>query len=699
MDSLANWLQTRMATRHHRQILLISGNKDQVIDNALRLISAIQTEHRSAQVLSCGELPDVETTSNRRYAEHLGREYHYVFYNAFEGFRINALVALSGTIVSNGLLVLLCPSLDSWHQQQNPDFLNRVSFGFENKITSSHFLASFIDQLQSDDDVLHWREDHIIGNHAFAANSELSLANGTPTAQQQIVIDAVIKVAEGHRKRPLVLRADRGRGKSSALGFAVNHLLNKNKKVVITAPTKKAVQQIYQFAEVTEQQNVNLSFYAIDHLTLHGADADIVIVDEAAALPSNLLKQLVSKFHRIVFSSTTYGYEGTGRGFDIRFLPYLKTVRPDTKALQLTQPIRWYENDHLEHFLWKACHLSPIAEPEEKLQHPPLSSATPSFALLDKAKLASDPIMLNHIFSLLVNAHYQTTPDDLMAMLDAPEQLIFVSQVDNIIKGVILANIEGDIQEGELATEIANGNRRVKGHLLAQQLALITAHPTHLKYRYLRIVRIAVEEQYRKVGIGSELLRQIEHWGKQQQFQFVGSSFGGSPDLLAFWVKNDYHPTHVGFQKDKASGEFSLTMLKAIDKQYEELTQQLTEKTHDIFSYHLPTTLKQMSVNLVYLLLGSFSTDKKLSNDTKKQLKDFSNHQRPLELVGPQLQTLLSLSSIFKNENEANCQLLIQCVLQRISITELCQLYGLTGRKEFISKMRTHVSQLLESLE
>ena len=136
----------------------------------------------------------------------------------------------------------------------------------------------------------------------------------------------------GHRKRPLVLTADRGRGKSSTLGIAAAQLLVERHglDIIVTAPSVKAIEPVFSHAiqrlEVIEVVNAthirhqggSLRFVAPDDLLKSKPDCDLLLVDEAAAIPIPMLKSMVGIYHRMVFSTTVHGYEGSGRGFGIK---------------------------------------------------------------------------------------------------------------------------------------------------------------------------------------------------------------------------------------------------------------------------------------------------------------------------------------------------------------------------------------------
>ncbi|MEI8648802.1 hypothetical protein P4S73_14390 [Paraglaciecola sp. Hal342] len=54
----------------------------------------------------------------------------------------------------------------------------------------------------------------------------------------------------------------------------------------------------------------------------------------------------------MVLSSAVHGYEA-GRGFELRFKPYLENEYKGWKNLVLKTPIRWYKDDCLEHFWFR----------------------------------------------------------------------------------------------------------------------------------------------------------------------------------------------------------------------------------------------------------------------------------------------------------------------------------------------------------
>jgi N-acetyltransferase 10 len=53
------------------------------------------------------------------------------------------------------------------------------------------------------------------------------------------------------------------------------------------------------------------------------AQAELVVVDEAAAIPITIVKKLLGPY-MVILSSTVHGYEGTGRSLSLKLIHQLK---------------------------------------------------------------------------------------------------------------------------------------------------------------------------------------------------------------------------------------------------------------------------------------------------------------------------------------------------------------------------------------
>ena len=121
----------------------------------------------------------------------------------------------------------------------------------------------------------------------------------------------------------------------------------------------------------------------------------------------SLLQSIVAQHpnSRIAFSSTARGYEGTGRGFALRFLDWLRQQERPVRELSLKQPIRWAPDDPLEAAIYDALLLDaqaasvPSDFERDAVEH----------VALDRDALMTDGEHYNY-FGLLVHAHYRTTP-------------------------------------------------------------------------------------------------------------------------------------------------------------------------------------------------------------------------------------------------------------------------------------------------
>lgn len=355
-----SWLQQRLSGRFHRQLMLISGSETWAMARAEQI-----RQQFSSRCLWVGHQPDKPGVDCATYRHYLGREYDLLIYNAFSGLRANALMALSGTVTQNGLMLLLCPDLKSWPAFTDPQWAKRFSYGFDHNGVQSRFIRWLLEQAEADQKVLHLTEKGIRGEMAPLSIAQLHPDGPCITQDQQQAVEAIIKVATGHRNRPLLLTADRGRGKSSALGIAAARLITtENKHILITAPAIEQTEQCFTHAakniegaqkqpyQLTAKAGGSILFQPVDQIIREHTGADMLMVDEAAAIPAPLLKTLAERYTRIVFSSTVHGYEGCGRGFELRFKPVLQTLRPQARYLHINQPVRWQQET-----VWKTSGL------------------------------------------------------------------------------------------------------------------------------------------------------------------------------------------------------------------------------------------------------------------------------------------------------------------------------------------------------
>ena len=236
-------------------------------------------------------------------------------------------------------------------------------------------------------------------------------STGVPFIEQASAIKKIHKVLTGHRKRPLVMTADRGRGKSSALGLAAAELMNlRHIRIFITAPSLATVVPVFEHAQKHIKDGIvkkgrvwnshsSLEFIAPDELIRSQPNCDLLFVDEASAIPVPMLQKMVEFYNRAVFSTTIHGYEGCGRGFTIKFENWLKKIRPGTAFFHLNQPIRWAENDPLEDWLFDTFLLNTELKSlvlRERVEV--------RLEKVSKQQLVNQPFMLRELFALLVNA-------------------------------------------------------------------------------------------------------------------------------------------------------------------------------------------------------------------------------------------------------------------------------------------------------
>ena len=604
-----------------RGCVVLSGSQAWCQQAAMARISLVgqHAELKRRAVFWVGEsarMPDgIRVIAPNATAQLLGSDADCLVIDARSGFSPDMLGMVSGTLCGGALLLLLTPPFDQWPTYNDPDyqryqalrpspytmngyFLQRVVALFEQASMASNTpWLSIVKQSQSAENYVATDEDlRVLDEQTFKTEKRFKASD-----EQLSVIQAVDKLSQ-QAKGMILLTADRGRGKSVALGLAVNALLAKNSMtILIVASLRSQVEHFFSAIDDISTSN-KIKFVAVDQLIIDAANAsadnplcDLLIVDEAATLPLPVLYQLVDIAPRLAFSSTLHGYEGSGRGFSLRFKQYLLAQDPSLQLLTLKQPIRWASGDPLESFLNKLLILD--AETDTKtdsktdsnpsvVNESKIASSTIVVRAVNSKTLLQDEVLLRAIFTLLVEAHYQTRPADLRQLLDVPYLHLWIAEEINTdgsankVVGVLLAYEEGgfDAAADDMLNGIVSGQRRPQGNLLSQSIANQSADTQWCRVKSLRVARIAVAQSYRRQGIASRLLNSLEQFARAEACDYWGSSFGFDPDLLAFWQSHQALPVHLGLHRDKSSGMRNLMVVKALSKSLDKMSRSLYQQ-------------------------------------------------------------------------------------------------------------------------
>jgi tRNA(Met) cytidine acetyltransferase len=513
----------------------------------------------------------------------------------------------------------------------------------------------------------------------------------------------------------VVLQSDRGRGKSSALGlFAGCVLINaektsRNFHLLLTAPHVESVFGVFKLCRISlEKYNIKYTFDNNEIITDHGSfffvapdelednleNTDLVLVDEAAAIPTQMLLPLIKKCNFAVFATTIHGYEGTGRGFEYKFKPLLNKTFDDVKQLTLNQPIRWNEDDFLEsdinRLLMINGELANVSKQDifSKPENILFKIVTPEQLIKDASEQGNK---LEQLFTLLVNAHYKTTPNDLRNLLDGPNIKIFCLEHDNKILGAVLLAEEGNLQP-ELAEKIWQGTRRPKGHLLPQSLLAHSGFKQAGKYKYGRIIRIAIHPELQGQGLGSLLLRKVKETVIKQDFDFLATSFGMAENLVKFWQKNNLISVRLGLKAQASTGEYSLLMTQALNPSASVFQQQLNVRFQQTLK--LEQQLNMRTKLTLNLLTDNILVDIIDTEHNKSDLLCFSHFHRSLDTC------LLAMSCFIKTHQELTYpQIILDKVIDGYSDKKLIEKYKLTGEKQLVQKLRDEWKVLIKVIE
>ena len=548
----------------------------------------------------------------------LGSELPAIIYDARQGIHLDALAMAAGTLQDGGQLLLLLNHWSHLANQLDSDSL-RWS-GEKHAINTPQFIAFLQEK---------------IAKYGFPVyqNTPLNLASPKPqkdrspdcqpTLEQARLLQQMAEAEE----EILIVTAKRGRGKSALAGLFAKQQVAQNQPVILTAPNKSAVNIFNEFARA------EITFMPPDELTQNLSDAPQqfathwLFVDEAAMIPLDILFRLIKAFKRVVLTTTIHSYEGTGRGFLLKFMA--KTNRT-LRHVELFTPLRWQADDKLEAFIDDLL----LCDCEDRLPQPPYDVALAELIQISHCERIPH-VQIESVYGLLTLAHYRTSPLDLRRLLDAPQQQFYLAQAHDTLLGCIWAVPEGGLTDKTLIRQIRRGERRPRGNLVAQMLCFQAGLEEACELRSLRISRIAVQPNWQQHELGQRLIGQIKQQQIKQQgaVDFLSVSFGYTPELLAFWQKCGFILVHFSESKEASSGCYSVVALSPLSKEGRVFVQQAEKQ----FQRNLPLSLHPLATQFVRTEIAWT-----LDSSDWQSLKNFADFFLPLSSALPSIRRLIT---------------------------------------------------------
>lgn len=644
-------LTAQMKREGIRRLLVLRGEERWCFDHALKLRDALPGDW-----LWISPQPDAENhCSPSALQTLLGREFRHAVFDARHGFDAAAFAALSGTLKAGSWLVLLLPVWDEWENQPDADSLRWSDC--PDPIATPHFVQHFKRVLTANNDAILWRQNQPFSLAHFTPRTDWHPATGAPQPEQQQLLQQLLTMPPG----VAAVTAARGRGKSALAGQLISRIAG---SAIVTAPAKAATDVLAQFA------GEKFRFIAPDALLASDEQADWLVVDEAAAIPAPLLYQLVSRFPRTLLTTTVQGYEGTGRGFLLKFCARF----PHLHRFELQQPIRWAQGCPLEKMVSEA-----LVFDDENFTHTPQGNIV--ISAFEQTLWRSEPETPLKVYQLLSGAHYRTSPLDLRRMMDAPGQHFLQAAGGNEIAGALWLVDEGGLSQ-ELSQAVWAGFRRPRGNLVAQSLAAHGSNPLAATLRGRRVSRIAVHPTRQREGTGRQLIAGALQY--IHDLDYLSVSFGYTEELWRFWQRCGFVLVRMGNHREASSGCYTAMALLPMS----DAGKQLAEREH----YRLRRDAQALAQWNGEMLPVDPLNDAVLSDDDWLELAGFAFTHRPLLTSLGCLLRLLQTSELALPALRGRLQ-------KNASDAQLCTTLKLSGRKLLLVRQREEAAQALFALD
>lgn len=512
--------------------------------------------------------------------------------------------------------------------------------------------------------------------------------------QAKALLTFVDAIAEKTLRSTVALTAARGRGKSAAMGVAVAAAVAHGySNIFITSPSPENLKTFFEFIfkgfdalgyadhiDYTIIQSTNKDWNkAIVRINIHRqhrqtiqyirpedahvlGQAELVVIDEAAAIPLPLVKKLMGPY-LVFMSSTINGYEGTGRSLSLKLIKQLReqsnskaaNVAAETQVadrstgraakeesgqlggrslreITLSEPIRYAQGDAVEKWLNSLlCLDATLPRAKTNIHGCPDPSQCQLLNVNRDTLFSFHPVserFLQQMIALYVASHYKNSPNDLQLMSDAPAHELFVlvppvsedSQKLPEPLCVVQVALEGQISRQSVLNSLGRGSRP-SGDLIPWLVSQQFQDDEFASLSGARVVRIATNPEYASMGYGSRALELLVNYydrkftslsedepmgavepsfprvtdaeltnaslldddikvrdinkmpplfsrleeRKPAGVDYVGVSYGLTPQLHKFWKKAEFTPIYLRQTANDLTGEHTCVMLRPLE--------------------------------------------------------------------------------------------------------------------------------------
>ncbi|KAK3237670.1 N-acetyltransferase 10, partial [Cymbomonas tetramitiformis] len=385
--------------------------------------------------------------------------------------------------------------------------------------------------------------------------------------QGKAVVTFLDAASEKTLRSTVALTASRGRGKSAALGVAIAGALAMGyANIFVTSPSPENLTTLFEFIfkgldaldykehidyDLVESTNpafakaiVRVNVFrnhrqTVQYISPESAErvqhAELLVIDEAAAIPLPVVKALLGPY-LVFLCSTVNGYEGTGRSLSLKLISQLREqgVKQGNQAhaqgkmitggrllkeVQLQEPIRYAPGDPIESWLHNVLCLNAADHVPRLIHRLPHPSECELYHVNRDALFShhqASEQFLQRMMALYVASHYKNTPNDLQLMSDAPAHRLFVllPPVDEAsnsmpdILAVVQVALEGAISKQSAKANLARGHAP-QGDMIPWTVGQQFQDAELPTLSGVRIVRIAVHPEVTRGGYGTRAVSQL----------------------------------------------------------------------------------------------------------------------------------------------------------------------------------------------